>query len=58
MEISIPSGMILSGIIFVAITQALTLYRVGLLEKKFDNGVNARMERIEKHCIEMHRKSI
>jgi hypothetical protein len=54
MALEIPAAMILSGILFVAVTQALTLYRVGQLERKFNNGINARLHRIERNCIRFH----
>ncbi len=55
MEVTIPDYLIIGGIVIVAITQALLVYRVGRLEKKLDNGVCADIRHIRENCIRNHR---
>ena len=54
MAFDIPGFVVFSICVIFASTQALILWRVGQLEKKFDNGINKRLENIEKKCIENH----
>ena len=58
---AIPSVVILGGIIAVASTQAVILWRLQVLEKMLNNGISKdlrtldkRMDTLEKECIRHH----
>jgi hypothetical protein len=54
MAFDIPGFVVFSICVIFASTQALILWRVGQLEKKFDNGINQRLKDIEVNCTKMH----
>ena len=58
MFIEMSDSILILGAGGIIATQSLLVWRVGKLERKFDNGINSRLQNIEKNCIKHHPEDI